>query len=36
LHALGPQESLELLIGKLRDTSSNAEFLTQILREIAR
>jgi transcription termination factor Rho len=36
LHALGPQESLELLIGKLRDTSSNAEFLTQILRELAR
>jgi transcription termination factor Rho len=36
LHALGPQEALELLIGKLRDTSSNAEFLTQILRETAR
>jgi transcription termination factor Rho len=36
LTALGPQEALELLIGKLRDTSSNAEFLTQILREAAR
>jgi transcription termination factor Rho len=36
LHALGPQEALELLIGKLRDTASNAEFLTQILRETAR
>ena len=36
LHALGPQEALELLIGKLRDTASNAEFLTEILREIAR
>jgi transcription termination factor Rho len=35
LRALGPQEALELLIGKLRDTSSNAEFLTQILREAA-
>ena len=36
LHALGPQEGVELLLGKLRDTSSNAEFLTQILREAAR
>jgi transcription termination factor Rho len=36
LHSLGPQEALELLTGKLRDTSSNAEFLTQILRETAR
>jgi transcription termination factor Rho len=36
LHALGPQEALELLTGKLRDTSSNAEFLTQILRDTAR
>ncbi|WUU94660.1 transcription termination factor Rho [Actinoallomurus sp. NBC_01490] len=36
LAALGPQEALELLLGKLRDTSSNAEFLTQILRESAR
>jgi transcription termination factor Rho len=36
LHALGPQEALELLIGKIRDTSSNAEFLTQILRETVR
>jgi transcription termination factor Rho len=36
LAALGPQEALELLIGKLRDTSSNAAFLTQILREAAR
>ena len=36
LHALGPQEALELLIGKLRDTGSNAGFLTQILRESAR
>jgi transcription termination factor Rho len=36
LHALGPQEALELLLGKLRDTSSNAEFLTQILRESTR
>jgi transcription termination factor Rho len=36
LHSLGPQEALELLTGKVRDTSSNAEFLTQILRETAR
>jgi transcription termination factor Rho len=36
LHALGPQEALELLIGKIRETSSNAEFLTQILRETVR
>ncbi|MGH3378750.1 MAG: transcription termination factor Rho, partial [Actinoallomurus sp.] len=36
LHALGPQEALELLIGKLRETSSNAEFLTEVLRESAR
>jgi transcription termination factor Rho len=36
LHALGPQEALELLIAKLRDTSSNAEFLTEIRRETAR
>jgi transcription termination factor Rho len=36
LHALGPQEAIELLIGKLRETSSNAEFLTEVLRESAR
>jgi transcription termination factor Rho len=36
LAALGPQEGAELLIGKLRDTASNAEFLTQVLRETAR
>ncbi len=36
LYSLGPQEALELLCGKLHDTSSNAEFLTQILRETAR
>jgi transcription termination factor Rho len=36
LHALGPQEATELLLGKLRDTPSNAEFLLQVLRETAR
>nr|WP_289849645.1 transcription termination factor Rho [Actinoallomurus purpureus] len=36
LHALGPQEAAELLLGKLRDTPSNAEFLLQVLRETAR
>ncbi|MCW2948195.1 MAG: transcription termination factor Rho [Actinoallomurus sp.] len=36
LHSLGSQEAAELLIGKLRDTSSNAEFLTQIMRETSR
>ena len=35
LLALGHQESVELLTGKLRETSSNAEFLRQILRETA-
>jgi transcription termination factor Rho len=33
LLGLGPQEAVELLTGKLRETSSNAEFLTQILRD---
>jgi transcription termination factor Rho len=36
LDALGPQEAVELLLGKLRETSSNAEFLGEILREAAR
>jgi len=36
LYALGPQEALELLVGKLRDTASNAGFLTEILRESTR
>jgi transcription termination factor Rho len=35
LHALGPQEAAELLIGKLGDTPSNAEFLLQVLRDTA-
>jgi transcription termination factor Rho len=33
LSALGPQESLELVLGKLRDTSANAEFLAEIQRQ---
>jgi transcription termination factor Rho len=33
LGALGPQEAIELIIGKLRETPSNAGFLAQILRE---
>jgi transcription termination factor Rho len=33
LHALAPQEAVELLIGKLHDTASNEEFLAQILRD---
>ena len=36
LHALGAQEAAELLIGKLRDTPTNAEFLLQVMRETAR
>ncbi|GAB3973630.1 hypothetical protein GCM10029978_053380 [Actinoallomurus acanthiterrae] len=36
LHALGPQEAAELLIGKLRDTPTNAEFLLQVMRETAK
>lgn len=33
VHALG--KALELLLGKLRDTGSNAEFLIQVRRETA-
>jgi transcription termination factor Rho len=32
LLALGAQEAVELLLGKLRETSSNAEFLAQVTR----
>ncbi len=35
VHALGPQEALELILGKLRDTGSNAEFVRQVRRETA-
>ncbi|MBX6371999.1 MAG: hypothetical protein IRZ02_07065, partial [Acidothermus sp.] len=30
LHALEPQQALELLIEKMRQTRSNAEFLVQV------
>jgi transcription termination factor Rho len=33
LHTLGSQEAIELLLAKLRETPSNAAFLTQIMRE---
>ncbi len=35
LLALGHQEAVELLTGKMRDTGSNAEFLAQIARDTA-
>ncbi len=30
LHALDPQQALELLMERMRDTNSNAEFLLQV------
>ena len=32
LHALEPQQAVELLLSKLRDTKSNYEFLLQVQR----
>jgi transcription termination factor Rho len=35
LAGLEPQQALELLLGKTRETASNAEFLTQVQRSNA-